>query len=73
MLTCSLHLLSYLAAAPREPITVTFPDGATKEGTSWETTPFQLALAISKSLAEKTVICKVRKNSWVMAPAIPNS
>ena len=44
---------------PREPITITLPDGTTKEGTSWESSPMSIALGISKSLAEKTVIAKV--------------
>lgn len=48
-----------IAAEPRETITITLPDGGVKEATSWETTPFQIALGISKGLAEKTVIAKV--------------
>ncbi|GAA5852729.1 hypothetical protein JCM8547_002606 [Rhodosporidiobolus lusitaniae] len=53
-----------LAAMPREPIKVTLPDGSVKEGTSYETTPFSIALGISKSLAEKTVISKVNGELW---------
>ena len=49
-----------IAAEPRESITITLPDGGVKEATSWETTPFQIALGISKGLADKTVIAKVR-------------
>jgi threonyl-tRNA synthetase len=45
---------------PREPIKITLPDGTVKEGTSYETSPFSIALGISKSLVEKTVISKVR-------------
>ena len=48
-----------IAAEPREIIRITLPDGGVKEATSWETTPFQIALGISKGLAEKTVIAKV--------------
>jgi threonyl-tRNA synthetase len=44
---------------PREPITITLPDGSTRDGTSYETTPMSIALAISKGLADKTVIAKV--------------
>ncbi|CAG8448725.1 11683_t:CDS:10 [Acaulospora colombiana] len=44
---------------PRVPITVTFPDGQTREATSWETTPLDIAKAISKSLSERVVIAKV--------------
>ncbi|CAI2183453.1 16771_t:CDS:10 [Funneliformis geosporum] len=43
----------------RVPITVTFPDGQTKEATAWETTPLDIAKAISKSLSERVVIAKV--------------
>lgn len=35
------------------------PDGKTVEGTSWETTPFQIARDISSSLAERIIISKV--------------
>lgn len=44
---------------PREAITITLKDGSTKEGTSWETSPMQVAIGISKSLADKVVIAKV--------------
>lgn len=49
---------------PREPITVTLPDGNTKEGTSWETTPMSIALSIAKSLGDRIVIAKVNGNLW---------
>ena len=41
------------AAKPHEPITVTLPDGSVKEGTSWVTTPMDIAAAISKQLAKQ--------------------
>lgn len=44
---------------PREPITITLPDGSTRDGTSYETSPMSIALAISKGLADRTVIAKV--------------
>ncbi|GAA5869660.1 hypothetical protein JCM16303_000539 [Sporobolomyces ruberrimus] len=53
-----------VASMPREAITVTLPDGTTKEGTSWESSPMSIALGISKSLAEKTVIAKVDGKLW---------
>ncbi|GAA5858453.1 hypothetical protein JCM1840_001214 [Sporobolomyces johnsonii] len=53
-----------LAAMPREPITITLPDGTTKEGTSYETSPMSIALGISKSLADKVVIAKVDGKLW---------
>ncbi|KAF3763622.1 threonyl-tRNA synthetase [Cryphonectria parasitica EP155] len=48
-----------IAKKPREPIQITMPDGAVKEGTSWETTPGEIALAISKSLYKKTVVARL--------------
>lgn len=33
---------------PRNPIKITLPDGAVKEGTSFDTSPFSIASAISK-------------------------
>ncbi|KAL9541921.1 threonyl-tRNA synthetase [Mucor bainieri] len=53
-----------IAQKPREPITITLPDGTQKEGTSWETTPLSIALGIAKSLAERTVISKVDGELW---------
>lgn len=49
---------------PRVPIEITLPDGSKKEGTSWETSPMDIALGISKSLAERTVIAKVNGELW---------
>ncbi|KAI8370356.1 uncharacterized protein BYT42DRAFT_502441 [Radiomyces spectabilis] len=49
---------------PREPITITLPDGSVKEGTSWETSPMTIALGIAKSLAERMVIAKVDGELW---------
>lgn len=48
-----------LAAKPREPITITLPDGKVIAGTSWETTPLQVAEGISKGLAGAVVVAKV--------------
>ncbi|GAA6058628.1 hypothetical protein JCM10212_004039 [Sporobolomyces blumeae] len=53
-----------VAGMPREPITITLPDGTTKDATSWESSPMSIALGISKSLAEKTVIAKVDGKLW---------
>ncbi|KAI9258475.1 hypothetical protein BY458DRAFT_517986 [Sporodiniella umbellata] len=53
-----------LAKKPREAIEITLPDGTVKEGISWETSPLSLAMAISKSLAERTVIAKVDGELW---------
>jgi len=36
------------------------PDGAVKEGVSFETSPFDIAKAISKQFAEKIIVAKVK-------------
>ncbi|KAI9105759.1 hypothetical protein DFS34DRAFT_27701 [Phlyctochytrium arcticum] len=53
-----------VAQKPREPITVTLPDGKQLLGTSWETSPLDIAKGISKSLSEKVVIAKVDGQLW---------
>ena len=53
-----------LAAKERKPIKVTMPDGAVHEGTSWETSPMDIARDISKSLSERIVISKVNGELW---------
>ena len=44
---------------PRQPIHITMPDGSQKDGTSWETSPMDIAKALGKSLAERVVIAEV--------------
>jgi len=53
-----------VAKQPREPITVTLANGSSKEGTSWEISPAQIAREISKSLFERTVIARVDGELW---------
>jgi len=53
-----------IAQKPREQIKITLPDGKVHVGTSWETTPLEIARGISKSLAERTVIAKVNDELW---------
>ena len=48
-----------LSLKARLPITVTLPDGRTIPGTSYETTPMEIASSISNSLANRLVIAKV--------------
>lgn len=48
-----------IAKKPREPISITMPDGSIKEGISWETTPAEIALGISKSLLKRTVVARL--------------
>ncbi len=43
---------------------MTFPDGRAVAGVAWKTTPIELALAISKGLADSTVIAKVNGEVW---------
>jgi threonyl-tRNA synthetase len=53
-----------LTAQPREPITITLPDGSTREGQSWETSPISVATQLAKSLADRVVIAKVDGELW---------
>jgi len=51
-------------AMPHKPIKITLPDGAVKEGISWETTPLDVAKAISSGLANVVVGAKVNDVVW---------
>ncbi|KAK8226195.1 threonyl-tRNA synthetase-like protein [Phyllosticta capitalensis] len=53
-----------VAGKPREPITVTLPDGKNHVGESWTTSPADIARGISKSLFERTVIARVDGELW---------
>jgi threonyl-tRNA synthetase len=46
-------------AKASKPIEITLPDGAVKTGTSFVTTPMEIATAISKKLAGEVVCCQV--------------
>ena len=48
-----------LAAKERTPIKITLRDGKELPGRAWETTPFNIAESLSKSLANNSVIAKV--------------
>jgi len=48
-----------LAKKPREPINITMPDGSIKVGTSYETTPGDIAKGISSSLYKRTVVARL--------------
>ena len=54
------------AKARGEPIVVTLPDGAQKEGTKFATTPFDIALGIHKKLAQNALVAKVDGEFWDM-------
>ncbi len=45
----------------RQEIHIEMPDGSKRTGTSWETSPMDIAKEISKSLSERIVIAKVRE------------
>lgn len=53
-----------IALKPRVPINVTLPDGKIVEGTSWQSTPYDIAKSISQGLADATVIAKVNHVLW---------
>ncbi|KAF9302302.1 threonyl-tRNA synthetase [Mortierella antarctica] len=61
------------AAQPRVPISITMPDGSIREGIAWETSPMDIARAISKSLAERIVIAKVDKVLWDLERSLVSS
>ncbi|KAF5325351.1 hypothetical protein D9619_009617 [Psilocybe cf. subviscida] len=55
---------AFVAAQPREEITVTLKDGSERKATSWESSPMDVANQLAKSLAERTVIAKVDGELW---------
>lgn len=64
----------FVAKQPREPITVTLPDGKQIQGTAWETTPLEIAKGISSSLADRTVIAKVNNQQlWDLTRPLEGS
>lgn len=54
-----------LSQMPREKISVTLPDGNVKEGTSFDTSPMDIAKAISNSLANKVLVSSVKYKNRV--------
>ncbi|KAL3426187.1 threonyl-trna synthetase [Phlyctema vagabunda] len=65
-----------IAAKPRAPITITLADGSIKQGTSWETTPADIAKGISNSLLKRTVVAKLNGDSeqlWDLERPLENS
>jgi len=48
------------ASLPQQSISITLPDGAKKEGTSFKTTPLDVAKMISSQLAKKIIVAQVR-------------
>lgn len=54
----------WVKTQPRQEINIELPDGSQRKGTSWETSPFDIAKEISKSLSEQVVIAKVDGELW---------
>ena len=52
-----------VAKKPREPITITLPDGSIKQGTAWETSPADIAKGISSSLFKRVVVARLDGDS----------
>lgn len=50
---------------PREEIKITMPDGNVKTGTSFETSPFDIAKGISSQFASKIIVAKVKYSKRV--------
>eukprot|EP00096_Caligus_rogercresseyi_P015157 TRINITY_DN759_c0_g1_i3.p1 TRINITY_DN759_c0_g1~~TRINITY_DN759_c0_g1_i3.p1 ORF type:complete len:735 (+),score=235.04 TRINITY_DN759_c0_g1_i3:157-2361(+) len=50
---------AWIASQPHEPIQITLPDGKVVDGESWKTTPYDVALGISKGLADNCVVARV--------------
>eukprot|EP00434_Breviolum_minutum_P021144 symbB.v1.2.018656.t1/scaffold1498.1/size115254/2 len=48
-----------LASKPRKDIKIELPDGTVKDGKAFETSPMDIAMSISKGLAESAVVAKV--------------
>lgn len=61
---CKVEYQAELAAKPRQLIKVTLPDGKVVEGTSWESSPYDIAKGISQGLADNTIISKVNGEVW---------
>jgi threonyl-tRNA synthetase len=49
------------------------PDGSNRQGTSWETSPMDIAKEVSKSLSERVVIAKASRCMRVSRSPIDTS
>lgn len=54
----------WLATQTPEPIVITLPDGKKVDAESWRTTPYDVAMGISKGLADNSVVSKVDNILW---------
>ncbi|KAM3924992.1 threonine--tRNA ligase 2, cytoplasmic-like isoform 2-T2 [Leptodactylus fuscus] len=57
-------LMADRAAKQSKQIKIFLPDGKAIEGQSWRTTPYEVAVGISRGLADNTVIAKVNTELW---------
>lgn len=55
---------AWLAAQTPQDICITLPDGKEVKGQSWRTTPYDIALGISKGLADNCVVARVNGELW---------
>ncbi|KAJ9563805.1 hypothetical protein OSB04_008965 [Centaurea solstitialis] len=62
-----LQQIAHRQSIAGDPIKVTLPDGTVKEGKKWETTPFDIAKELSKSLASNALISEVDGVLWDMS------
>lgn len=54
----------WIASQSNQSIQITLPDGKVVEGQSWKTTPYEVAMGISKGLADNCVVAKVNDEVW---------
>merc|ERR1719474_1035879 len=54
----------WLSQQVPQPIKITLPDGKEVPAESWRTTPYDVALGISKGLADNCVVAKVNGDLW---------
>ncbi|KAL4076562.1 hypothetical protein V8B97DRAFT_2083075 [Scleroderma yunnanense] len=64
---------TFVRSQPRQEITITMPDGSQRKGTSWETSPMDIAKEVSKSLSERVVIAKVNGELWDLERPLEDS
>ena len=60
-----------METADRAPIVITLPDGSTQDGVAWETSPFDVAMKISKGLAEGNKAAVVAKVTYAPGARLP--
>jgi threonyl-tRNA synthetase len=61
---------AHVANLPDQEITITLPDGTVKNGIAFKTTPYDIALSISKGLADNVIIAKVLYSRRLEADSI---